>query len=55
MAGQVMAKISTKYGWHGAFTMLAGVAWLSCLVAAVFLFDQWRIGRRLAATDLDLK
>jgi OPA family glycerol-3-phosphate transporter-like MFS transporter len=49
LAGKMMAEISTKHGWQGAFTVLAGVAWLSSLVAGVFLFDQWRVGRRYAS------
>ncbi len=42
LAGQSVARLSVVYGWHGAFSALAGVAWLSCIVAAVFLIDQSR-------------
>jgi OPA family glycerol-3-phosphate transporter-like MFS transporter len=45
LAGRSVARISVSYGWHGAFTALAGVAWLSCLVAALFLLDQRRGSR----------
>jgi OPA family glycerol-3-phosphate transporter-like MFS transporter len=48
LGGGAIARLSASHGWHGAFTVLAGVAWSSCLVA-VFLFqDQRRTDRRNA-------
>jgi OPA family glycerol-3-phosphate transporter-like MFS transporter len=42
LAGDSMARISVAYGWSGAFTVLAGVAGLSCVAGALFLADQVR-------------
>lgn len=37
LSGDTMARISVRYGWNGAFELLAGVALLSSLVALIFL------------------
>jgi sugar phosphate permease len=44
LAGERMAAISSRYGWRGAFLVLAGVAGLSCVAALLFLLNQ-RPGR----------
>jgi sugar phosphate permease len=33
LAGDTIARLSIAYGWRGAFNALAGVVWLSCIVA----------------------
>jgi OPA family glycerol-3-phosphate transporter-like MFS transporter len=40
LAGGSLARISVDFGWAGAFMSLAGVAWLSCIVAALYWVDQ---------------
>jgi OPA family glycerol-3-phosphate transporter-like MFS transporter len=40
LAGDGMARLSVACGWAGAFAVLAGVAWLSCAVAALFWVSQ---------------
>ena len=40
LAGNTVAGISVAWGWKGAFTVLAGVAWASSLAAAVYLREQ---------------
>jgi len=47
LAGTSVARISVSYGWKGAFTMLASVAWLSGLAAAAYWVHQ----RRLVAPE----
>ena len=47
LSGRAMAGISVDHGWQGAFLVLAGVAWISALVAAALLIVQ---GRRAVAT-----
>jgi len=47
LAGNTVAQISVAYGWKGAFTSLAAVAWLSSLAAAVYFVHQ----RRLVAVE----
>ena len=42
VAGNVVAGLSDKLGWHGVFFMLAGVAAVTGLVAAWFLGSQLR-------------
>jgi OPA family glycerol-3-phosphate transporter-like MFS transporter len=42
LAGERMAAISSRYGWRGAFLVLAGVAALSCVAALFFLVHQRR-------------
>jgi OPA family glycerol-3-phosphate transporter-like MFS transporter len=42
LAGDSMARISVAHGWQGAFAVLAGVAWLSCVAAALFWAEQRR-------------
>lgn len=37
LAGDSVARVSIAYGWHGAFTILAAVAWLSSLAAFLYL------------------
>ena len=54
LAGRMMAQVSTRYGWTGVFHLLSWVAWGSCLVALLFILDQWRVGqdaRRGAGTS----
>jgi len=45
LAGAGVAKVSLRYGWQGAFLGLAGVAFLTGLVAAAFLVHQRRADR----------
>ena len=40
LAGGSVARLSVEYGWHGAFKALAGVALLSSVGAAMFLYLQ---------------
>ena len=40
LAGQGFARLANRFGWQGAFTALAFVAWATALVALVFLFQQ---------------
>jgi sugar phosphate permease len=47
LSGTSVARISVNYGWKGAFTMLAAVAWLSSLAAAAYWVHQ----RRLVAAE----
>jgi sugar phosphate permease len=42
LAGNSFASISVAWGWRGAFTVLAGVAWLSSIAAGVYLWNQKR-------------
>jgi hypothetical protein len=35
-----MARISVRYGWNGAFFLLAGVAFLSGVAGLVFLLQE---------------
>jgi OPA family glycerol-3-phosphate transporter-like MFS transporter len=49
LAGEGVARLTLKYGWGGAFGVLAQIAWVSAAVAGVFLIDQLRNkGSRLA-------
>ena len=43
LAGNTVAHVSVAYGWKGAFTSLAVVAWLSSLAAAAYLVHQSRV------------
>ena len=43
LAGNTVAHVSVAYGWTGAFTSLAVVAWLSSLAAAAYLLHQSRV------------
>ena len=43
LAGNTVAHVSVAYGWKGAFTSLAVVAWLSSLAAAAYLLHQSRV------------
>jgi sugar phosphate permease len=47
LAGATVAQLSVSYGWKGAFTMLASVAWLSSLAGAAY----WVYQRRLVAVS----
>jgi sugar phosphate permease len=47
-AGRAMAGISVRYGWAGAFQVLALVAWISAATAGCLLFVQ---SRRTASTS----
>ena len=47
LAGNSVAHISVTYGWKGAFTSLAVVAWLSSLAAAAYFTHQRRLVRVL--------
>ena len=40
LAGDSMARITVKLGWSGAFLTLAGVALLSSVAAAWFLYEE---------------
>lgn len=40
LAGNSMANIAVTWGWEGAFTVLAGVTWLSSIAAALYFIDQ---------------
>jgi OPA family glycerol-3-phosphate transporter-like MFS transporter len=40
LAGGSFARVLVAYGWAGAFTALAVVAWLSCIAAALYWLDQ---------------
>jgi OPA family glycerol-3-phosphate transporter-like MFS transporter len=42
LAGESVARLAVMYGWRGAFTTLAGVAWFSCLAAMLYYLDQRR-------------
>jgi sugar phosphate permease len=42
LAGEGMARAVLALGWRGAFLVLAGIAWLSSVVAGVFLVEQRR-------------
>jgi sugar phosphate permease len=48
LAGSSVAHVSVAYGWKGAFTSLAAVAWLSSLAAAVYFVHQKRVVEALA-------
>lgn len=37
LAGDTVARVSIAYGWHGAFTILACIVWLSSLAAFAYL------------------
>ena len=37
LAGDTVARVSIAYGWHGAFTILACIVWLSSVAAFVYL------------------
>ena len=45
LAGGSVAQLSSRHGWTAAFLVLAGVSWVSCLVAVVFLINQRRTRR----------
>lgn len=45
LAGGSVAQISSQHGWTTAFLVLAGVSWVSCLVAGVFVINQRRVRR----------
>jgi sugar phosphate permease len=49
LAGNSVARVSVAYGWKGAFTSLAAVAWLTSLAAAAYFAHQRRLARVLAA------
>jgi OPA family glycerol-3-phosphate transporter-like MFS transporter len=51
LAGVGMARVSNLFGWHGAFRLLAGVAWASAFVALLFLLEQRRLGRVEAESE----
>jgi len=42
LAGKKIAEISIRFGWQGAFLVLAGVAALCCVAAALFLGGRRR-------------
>lgn len=42
LSGDSMARIAVRYGWSGAFFTLAAVAFLSSIVAALFLREEKR-------------
>ncbi|MFO0910428.1 MAG: MFS transporter [Isosphaeraceae bacterium] len=42
LAGVSVARLVNQLGWRATFAVLAGVAIVSALVAAVYLFDEWR-------------
>jgi OPA family glycerol-3-phosphate transporter-like MFS transporter len=43
LSGDSMARISVAYGWRGAFLVLAGVAAVSSVAAAVFLYHERKL------------
>ncbi len=43
LAGGSMASISVRWGWKGAFVVLAGVAFLSSIAAGVYLHSQRKL------------
>jgi OPA family glycerol-3-phosphate transporter-like MFS transporter len=43
LAGNSVARLSVSYGWTGALSMLAAVAWVSSLAAAAYWIHQRRI------------
>jgi OPA family glycerol-3-phosphate transporter-like MFS transporter len=47
LAGDAIARITVHFGWTGAFAVLAGVAWVSCVPAYLLLIDQLRRPIRL--------
>jgi sugar phosphate permease len=47
LAGNSVAHVSVTYGWKGAFTSLAAVAWLSTLAAAAYFVHQRRLAEAL--------
>ncbi len=47
LAGNSVAQVSVRFGWKGAFTMLAAVCWLSGLAAAAYWVHQ----RRMAVVE----
>jgi sugar phosphate permease len=51
LAGDAVARLSTHYGWSGAFAALAGVAVASCIVAALYLLNQRGTVSITSATD----
>ncbi len=42
LAGWGLARASLSFGWRGVFLILAGIAWLSSVVAAVYYWEQRR-------------
>jgi len=36
LAGDSVARVSIAYGWHGAFTILAGVVWLTSVASFLY-------------------
>jgi sugar phosphate permease len=48
LAGNSVAHVSVAYGWKGAFTSLAAVAWLTSLAAAAYFVHQRRLVAVLA-------
>jgi OPA family glycerol-3-phosphate transporter-like MFS transporter len=53
VAGKVVASLSHTMGWQGVFKMLTAVAFLTGLVAAIFLANQLRLAA--PAAELPLK
>jgi sugar phosphate permease len=51
LAGDTVARVSVSFGWQGAFAALAGVAFLSSMAVALFLFEQ----RRSAKTKFEVE
>jgi OPA family glycerol-3-phosphate transporter-like MFS transporter len=43
LSGDSMARISIRYGWSGAFLLLAGIAFLSSVAAAAFLRQERKV------------
>jgi OPA family glycerol-3-phosphate transporter-like MFS transporter len=48
LAGNSFAAVSVRWGWAGAFGLLAGVAFLASGAAAIYLRGEIGAGRRLA-------
>jgi OPA family glycerol-3-phosphate transporter-like MFS transporter len=48
LAGNSFAAASVRWGWAGAFGLLAGVAFLASGAAAVYLWGEMGFGRKLA-------
>lgn len=48
LSGDTMARLVIAHGWRGAFTVLAGVAWISSLAAAIY-WAKWKAGSPKAA------
>lgn len=42
LAGGSLARVSTRFGWQGAFLSLAAIAWVSSIIAVAFWIDQRR-------------